>query len=160
MCISTLRICILVYPLWGFVLLWDYNIWEGSSVLRFFIKNFCHFVSLVILPLYLCCFLFCCVLKAECVSKLDVYRIMHILEYNTDNQCFFMGYCSVCSATVVPSFICMQQKLKLLFKTAFPKLLSHYIWFNLIFFRCKRKRRKTMRKKRKQQVSFLLILYF
>lgn len=63
------------------------------------------------------------------MSKLDVYRIMHILEYNTDNQCFFMDYCSVCSTTVVSSFIYMQQKLKLLCKVALPKLFSHYIGF-------------------------------
>lgn len=133
MCISTLRICILV----GLQ-----NLGRFQYVV-FFIKNFYHIISLVILPLYLyCCFLFCCIVKAECVPKLDVYRIMCILEYNTDNQCFFMGNCSVCSTTVVPSFVFMQQNLKLLFKTAFPKLLSHYILFHLLFLGASEKEEK------------------
>lgn len=79
LCISTLRICTLVG---------SQNLGRFQCV-AFFIKNFYHIISLVILPLYLCCFLFYCVLK--CVHKSDIYRVMRILEYDTNNQCFFMG---------------------------------------------------------------------
>lgn len=143
LCIPTFRICIPV---------------ELQNLKRFqcdvfFIKNFYQVFSLIFLPVHLCWLLVLLYFNSRMFPH---QMFMLIPESNIVTVSSVVTVHHVLSLLCHHSFICNKSSnfhIKWHFQSYYP------ITFNFIFFRCKQKRRKAMRKKRKQQqVSFLLIV--